>query len=145
MLSVSENIFSKEIVKSFFDLKIKVKYAILRLKNLEYYIGNEKAKRYLLELEEFEKDIEEYMEIYCERFQKTAVRKNLAECRENNKELIKKYNKESQEIKNFENNNDFPVGTYSLEINLFVEDFVEDIFKLENIKRNQEKIIINTV
>lgn len=145
MLSVSENIFSKEIVKSFFDLKIKVKYAILRLKNLEYYIGNEKAKRYLLELEEFEKDIEEYMEIYCERFQKTAVRKNLAESRENNKELIKKYNKESQEIKNFENNNDFPVGTYSLEINLFVEDFVEDIFKLENIKRNQEKRIINTV
>lgn len=145
MLSVSENIFSKEIVKSFFDLKIKVKYAILRLKNLEYYIGNEKAKRYLLELEEFEKDIEEYMEIYCERFQKTAVRRNLAESRENNKELIKKYNKESQEIKNFENNNDFPVGTYSLEINLFVEDFVEDIFKLENIKRNQEKRIINTV
>lgn len=145
MLSVSENIFSKEIVKSFFDLKIKVKYAILRLKNLEYYIGNEKAKRYLLELEEFEKDIEEYMEIYCERFQKTAVRKNLAESRENNKELIKKYNKESQEIKNFENNNDFPVGTYSLEINLFVEDFVEDIFKLENIKRNKEKRIINTV
>ena len=145
MLSVSENIFSKEIVKSFFDLKIKVKYAILRLKNLEYYIGNEKAKRYLLELEEFEKDIEEYMEIYCERFQKTAVRKNLAESRENNKELIKKYNKESQEIKNFENNNDFLVGTYSLEINLFVEDFVEDIFKLENIKRNQEKRIINTV
>lgn len=145
MLSVSENIFSKEIVKSFFDLKIKVKYAILRLKNLEYYIGNEKAKRYLLELEEFEKDIEEYMEIYCERFQKTAVRRNLAESRENNNELIKKYNKESQEIKNFENNNDFPVGTYSLEINLFVEDFVEDIFKLENIKRNQEKRIINTV
>ena len=145
MLSINENIFSKKIVKTFFDLKIKVKYAILRLKNLEYYIGNEKAKRYLLELEEFEKDIEEYMEIYCERFQKTAVRKNLAESRENNKELIKKYNKESQEIKNFENNNDFPVGTYSLEINLFVEDFVEDIFKLENIKRNQEKRIINTV
>lgn len=145
MLKINENLFSKEIVKSFFDLRIKIKYNILRLKNLEYYIGKEKAKRYLLELEEFEKDVEEYMEIYSERFQKTAVRRNLAESRENNKELIKKYNKESQEIKNFENNNDFPVGTYSLEINLFVEDFVEDIFKLENIKRNQEKRIINTV
>ena len=145
MLKINENLFSKEIVKSFFDLRIKIKYNILRLKNLEYYIGKEKAKRYLLELEEFEKDVEEYMEIYSERFQKTAVRRNLAESRENNKELIKKYNKESQEIKNFKNNNDFPIGTYSLEINLFVEDFVEDIFKLENIKRNQEKRIINTV
>ena len=48
MLSVNENIFSKEIVKTFFDLKIKVKYAILRLKNLEYYIGKEKSTRYLL-------------------------------------------------------------------------------------------------
>lgn len=145
MLKINENIFSKEIVKSFFDLKIKVKYAILRLKNLEYYIGKEKAKRYLLELEEFNKDIEDYMEIYNERFQRTAVRRNLALSRENNDELIKKYNKESQEIKNFENNNDFPVGTYSLEINLFVEDFLEDILKLENIKRNQEKLIINYI
>lgn len=145
MLKINENLFSKEIVKSFFDLKIKVKYAILRLKNLEYYIGKEKAKRYLLELEEFNKDIEDYMEIYNERFQRTAVRRNLALSRENNDELIKKYNKESQEIKNFENNNDFPVGTYSLEINLFVEDFLEDILKLENIKRNQEKLIINYI
>ena len=145
MLSINEDIFSKEIVKTFFDLKIKVKYAILRLKNLEYYIGKEKAKRYLLELEEFNKDIEDYMEIYNERFQSTAVRRNLAVSRENNEELIKKYNKESQEIKNFENNNDFPVGTYSLEINLFVEDFLEDILKLENIKRNQEKLIINYI
>ena len=145
MLKINENLFSKEIVKSFFDLKIKVKYAILRLKNLEYYIGKEKAKRYLLELEEFNKDIEDYMEIYNERFQSTAVRRNLAVSRENNEELIKKYNKESQEIKNFENNNDFPVGTYSLEINLFVEDFLEDILKLENIKRNQEKLIINYI
>ena len=145
MLKINENIFSKEIVKSFFDLKIKVKYAILRLKNLEYYIGKEKEKRYLLELEEFNKDIEDYMEIYNERFQRTAVRRNLALSRENNDELIKKYNKESQEIKNFENNNDFPVGTYSLEINLFVEDFLEDILKLENIKRNQEKLIINYI
>ena len=66
MLKINENLFSKEIVKSFFDLRIKIKYNILRLKNLEYYIGKEKAKRYLLELEEFEKDVEEYMEIYNE-------------------------------------------------------------------------------
>ena len=64
MLSINENIFSKKIVKTFFDLKIKVKYAILRLKNLEYYIGKEKSKRYLLELEEFNKDIKEYMGTY---------------------------------------------------------------------------------
>lgn len=145
MLQINEKLFFKEVVKTFFDLRIKVKYNILRLKNLEYYIGKEKAKRYLSELEEFEKDVKEYIEIYNERFQRTAVKDNLKESEEKNEELIKKYKKESQEIKNFEKNNDFPIGTYSLEINLFVEDFVEDIFKLEDIKRNQEKIIINTV
>lgn len=145
MLSVNENIFSKEIVKTFFDLKIKVKYAILRLKNLEYYIGKEKSTRYLLELEEFNKDIEDYMEIYNERFQRTAVKNNLKESEEKNEELIKKYKKESQEIKNFENKNNFPAGTYSLEINLFVEEFVEDILKLEKLKEDQEKIIIQKI
>ena len=145
MLKINENLFSKQMVKSFFDLKIKVKYAILRLKNLEYYIGKEKAKRYLLELEEFEKDIKEYMQIYNERFQRTAVKNNLKESEEKNEELIKKYKKESQEIKNFENKNNFPAGTYSLEINLFVEEFVEDILKLEKLKEDQEKIIIQKI
>ena len=142
MLSINENLFSKQMVKTFFDLRIKVKYNILRLKNLEYYIGKEKAKRYLLELEEFEKDIKEYMQIYNERFQRTAVKNNLKESEEKNEELIKKYKKESQEIKNFENKNNFPTGTYSLEINLFVEDFVEDILKLENIKKIKKKVLL---
>lgn len=145
MLQINEKLFFKEVVKTFFDLRIKVKYNILRLKNLEYYIGKEKAKRYLSELREFEKDVEEYIEIYNERFQRTAVKNNLKESEEKNEELIKKYNKESQEIKNFKKNNDFPVGTYSLEINLFVEDFVEDILKLEKLKENQEKIIIEKI
>lgn len=145
MLKINENLFSKEIVKSFFDLRIKIKYNILRLKNLEYYIGKEKAKIYLLELEEFEKDVEEYMEIYNERFHISAIKRHLERSRLENEKLIKKYQLEIDAIKKFKENNDFPIGTYSLEINLFVEDFVEDIFKLENIKRNQEKRIINTV
>ena len=145
MLKINENLFSKEIVKSFFDLRIKIKYNILRLKNLEYYIGKEKAKRYLLELEEFEKDVEEYMEIYNERFHISAIKRHLERSRLENEKLIKKYQIEIDIVKKFKENNDFPIGTYSLEINLFVEDFVEDIFKLENIKRNQEKRIINTV
>lgn len=145
MLQINEKLFSKEVVKTFFDLRIKVKYNIFRLKNLKNYMKKDRVKKILKELQDFNKDISEYMEIYSERFQKTAVRRNLAVSRENNKELIKKYNKESQEIKNFEKNNDFPIGTYSLEINLFVEEFVEDILKLEKLKEDQEKIIINTI
>ena len=79
MLQINEKLFFKEVVKTFFDLRIKVKYNILRLKNLEYYIGKEKVKRYLSELEEFEKDVKEYIEIYNERFQRTAVKNNLKE------------------------------------------------------------------
>ena len=145
MLKINENLFSKEVVKTFFDLRVKVKYNILRLKNLKIYMKKDRVKKILKELQDFNKEISEYMEIYSERFHITAVRRNLVVSRENNEELIKKYNKESQEIKNFENNNDFPVGTYSLEINLFVENFLEDILKLENIKKNQEKIIIQKI
>ena len=145
MLQINENLFSKQMVKTFFDLRIKVKYNILRLKNLKIYMKKDRVKKILKELQDFNKEISEYMEIYSERFHITAVRRNLVVSRENNEELIKKYNKESQEIKNFENNNDFPVGTYSLEINLFVENFLEDILKLENIKKNQEKIIIQKI
>ena len=145
MLSVNENIFSKEIVKTFFDLKIKVKYAILRLKNLEYYIGKEKSTRYLLELEEFNKDIEDYMEIYNERFNISAIKRHLEKSRLENEKLIKKYQIEIGEVRKFKENNDFPIGTYSLEINLFVEDFFEDILKLEKYKREQEKVIINSI
>lgn len=145
MLSINENLFSKEIVKSFFDLRIKIKYNILRLKNLEYYIGKEKAKRYLLELEEFEKDVEEYMEIYNERFHISAIKRHKERSRLENEKLIKKYQLEIDAIKEFKENNDFPIGTYSLEINLFVEEFVEDILKLEKLKEEQEKIIIQKI
>lgn len=145
MLSINENLFSKEIVKSFFDLRIKIKYNILRLKNLEYYIGKEKAKRYLLELEEFEKDIEEYMEIYNERFHISAIKRHQEKSRLENEKLIKKYQIEIDAVRKFKENNDFPIGTYSLEINLFVEEFVEDILKLEKLKEDQEKIIIQKI
>ena len=145
MLSLNDRFFTKEVVKTFFDLRIRVKYNILRLKNLEYYIGKEKAKRYLSELEEFEKDVEEYMEIYNERFNISAIKRHLERSRLENEKLIKKYQIEIDLVRKFKENNDFPIGTYSLEINLFVEDYFEDILKLEKYKREQEKVIINSI
>ena len=68
MLSINENLFSKEVVKTFFDLRIKVKYNILRLKNLKNYMKQDKFKKILEELQDFNKEISEYMEIYNERF-----------------------------------------------------------------------------
>ena len=145
MLSINENIFSKEIVKTFFDLKIKVKYAILRLKNLEYYIGKEKSKRYLLELEEFNKEIKDYMELYKERFHISAIRKNLEKSKLKNKNLIQKYKLELEEVRKFEADNDFPIGTYPLQFNKFSEDICKDILELERYKKDQEKLIINSI
>ena len=145
MLSINENIFSKKIVKTFFDLKIKVKYAILRLKNLEYYIGKEKSKRYLLELEEFNKDIKEYMETYNERFHISAIKRHLEKSRLENEELIKKYQIELEEVRKFEADNDFPIGTYPLQFNKFSEDICKDILELERYKKDQEKLIINSI
>lgn len=145
MLKINENLFSKEIVKSFFDLKIKVKYAILRLKKLEPYIKTEKAKNYFLELKEFNKEIEDYMELYEERFHIIPYKNNLQESEEKNSFLIEKYKKERETIKEFEKKNDFPKGSYPLEFDIFVKDLFNDILELEKLKENQEKIIIEKI
>lgn len=145
MLSINEDIFSKEIVKTFFDLKIKVKYAILRLKNLEYYIGKEKSKRYLLELEEFNKEVKDYMELYKERFHISAIKKRLEKSKLKNEELIQKYKLELEEVRKFEEDNDFPIGTYPLEFNGFCKDFYNDIWELEKYKKEQERLIIGSI
>lgn len=145
MLKINENLFSKEIVKSFFDLKIKVKYAILRLKKLEPYIKTEKAKNYFFELKEFNKEIEDYMELYEERFHIIPYKNNLQESEEKNSFLIEKYKKERETIKEFEKKNDFPKGSYPLEFDIFVKDLFNDILELEKLKENQEKIIIEKI
>ena len=42
MLSLNDRFFTKEVVKTFFDLRIRVKYNIFRLKNLKKYLRNYK-------------------------------------------------------------------------------------------------------
>lgn len=145
MLKINENLFSKEIVKSFFDLKIKVKYAILRLKKLEPYIKTEKAKNYFFELKEFNKEIEDYMELYEERFHIIPYKNNLNESENKNSFLIEKYKREQKAIIEFENKNDFPKGSYPLEFDLFVKDLFNDILEIEKLKEKQEKIIIEKI
>lgn len=51
MIEIYDNFFSKELVEGFFDLKIKIKINLLRIKNLAPYMKDGKAKIYLLELE----------------------------------------------------------------------------------------------
>ncbi len=145
MLLINEDIFSKEIVKTFFDLRIKVKYNILRLKNLKNYMKQDRFKKILKELQDFNKEISEYMEIYSERFHRNPIRNNLIESEENNSYLIEKYKKEREIIKEFEKKNDFPKGSYPLEFDLFVKDLFNDILELEKLKENQEKIIIEKI
>ena len=132
MLSLNDRFFTKEVVKTFFDLRIRVKYNIFRLKNLKNYIKQDRFKKILKELQDFNKEISEYMEIYSERFHRNPIRNN----------LIEKYKKEREIIKEFENKNDFPKGSYPLEFDIFVKNLFDDILELEKLKENQEKIII---
>lgn len=145
MLEINENLFSKEVVKIFFDLKIKGKYNILRLKNLKNYIKQDRFEKILKELQDFNKEIAEYMEIYQERFHRNPIRNNLIESEENNSYLIEKYKKERETIEEFEKKNDFPKGSYPLEFDIFVKDLFDDILELEKLKENQEKIIIEKI
>lgn len=145
MLSLNDRFFTKEVVKTFFDLRIRVKYNIFRLKNLKIYMKKDRVKRIHMELQDFNKEISEYMEIYSERFHRNPIRNNLIESKENNSYLIEKYKKERKTIKEFEKKNDFPKGSYPLEFDIFVKDYFNDILELEKLKENQEKIIIQKI
>lgn len=143
MIEIYDNFFSKELVEGFFDLKIKIKFNLLRIKNLAPYMKDGKAKIYLLE--EFNKEIKDYMELYKERFHISAIKKNLEKSKLKNKNLIQKYKLELEEVRKFEADNDFPIGTYPLQFNKFSEDICKDILELERYKKDQEKLIINSI
>lgn len=145
MIEIYDNFFSKELVEGFFDLKIKIKFNLLRIKNLAPYMKDGKAKIYLLELEEFNKEIKDYMELYKERFHISAIRKNLENSKLKNEELIQKYKLELEEVRKFEADNDFPIGTYPLQFNKYSEDICKDILEMERYKKDQEKLIINSI
>ena len=141
MIEIYDNFFSKELVEGFFDLKIKIKFNLLRIKNLAPYMKDGKAKIYLLELEEFNEEIKDYMELYKERFHISAIKKNLEKSKFKNEELIQKYKLELEEVRKFEADN----GAYPLQFNKFSEDLCKDILELERYKKDQEKLIINSI
>lgn len=145
MIEIYDNFFSKELVEGFFDLKIKIKFNLLRIKNLAPYMKDGKSKTSLLKLEEFNKEVLDYMELYKERFHISAIRKNLENSKLKNKNLIQKYKLELEEVRKFEADNDFPIGTYPLQFNKFSEDICKDILELERYKKDQEKLIINSI
>lgn len=141
MIEIYDNFFSKELVEGFFDLKIKIKFNLLRIKNLALYMKDGKVKIYLLELEQFNKEVKDYMELYKERFHISAIKKNLEKSKFKNEELIQKYKLELEEVRKFEADN----GAYPLQFNKFSEDLCKDILELERYKKDQEKLIINSI
>ena len=141
MIEIYDNFFSKELVEGFFDLKIKIKFNLLRIKNLAPYMKDGKVKIYLLELEQFNKEVKDYMELYKERFHISAIKKNLEKSKFKNEELIQKYKLELEEVRRFEADN----GAYPLQFNKFSEDLCKDILELERYKKDQEKLIINSI
>ena len=85
------------------------------------------------------------MELYKERFYISAIKKRLEKSKLKNEELIQKYKLELEEVRKFEEDNDFPIGTYPLEFNGFCKDFYNDIWELEKYKKEQERLIIGSI
>mgnify|MGYP001001079532 FL=1 len=142
MIEMYDNFFSKELVERFFDLRIKIKLNLLRIKNLMPYMKD--GKRFLLELKEFNKEVTDYMELYKERFHISTIKKKLKKSKLENEELIKKYKLELEEVRKFKEDNDFPIGTYPLQFDVFCKDFYNDVLQLEKYKKEQEMLIINS-
>ena len=145
MIEMYDNFFSKELVERFFDLKIKIKINLLRIKNLAPYMKDGKAKMYLLELEEFNTEVKDYMELYKERFHISEIKKKLKKSKLKNQNLIQKYKLELEEVRKFKEDNDFPIGAYPLQFNKFSEDLCKDILELERYKKDQEKLMISSI
>lgn len=141
MIEIYDNFFSKELVEGFFDLKIKIKFNLLRIKNLAPYMKDGKVKIYLLELEQFNKEVKDYMELYKERFHISAIKKNLEKSKFKNEELIQKYKLELEEVRKFEADN----GAYPLQFNKFSEDLCKDILDITKKVGYDKELILDEV
>lgn len=138
---LNDRFFTREIVENMFDVKVRTKFNKLRYVLLKEYMKKKETqeiKRYLAELNVM---IYNYMNFYKKRFNHEAYERNLKEAEERNIHFKEKYKFERESIKEFKENKKFPLNSYPMSFNNFVNNFVKDVRdEIENLKEQDKRI-----
>ena len=140
---LNDRFFTKEIVENMFDVKVRTKFNKLRYLILKEYMKKnevQEIERYLAELNII---IYNYMNFYKKRFNNEAYERNLKESEERNISFRDKYSVEKEMVKEFKENTKFPLNSYPMSFNNFVNNFVKDVRdEIENLKEQDKKLFM---
>lgn len=140
---LNDRFFTKEIVENMFDVKVRTKFNKLRYVLLKEYMKKkemQEIERYLAELNVM---IYNYMNFYKKRFNDEAYERNLKESEERNISFRDKYSVEKEMVKEFKENKKFPLNSYPMSFNNFVNNFVKDVRdEIENLKEQDKKLFM---
>lgn len=138
---LNDRFFTKEIVENMFDVKVRTKFNKLRYVLLKEYMKKkemQEIERYLAELNVM---IYNYMNFYKKRFNDEAYERNLKESEERNISFRDKYSVEKEMVKEFKENKKFPLNSYPMSFNNFVEELIKDVRdEIENLKEQDKKM-----
>lgn len=138
---LNDRFFTREIVENMFDVKVRTKFNKLRYVLLKEYMKKkemQEIERYLAELNVM---IYNYMNFYKKRFNDEAYERNLKESEERNISFRDKYSVEKEMVKEFKENKKFPLNSYPMSFNNFVEKMIKDVRdEIENLKEQDKKM-----
>ena len=138
---LNDRFFTREIVENMFDVKVRTKFNKLRYVFLKEYMKKKETQeieRYLAELNVM---IYNYMNFYKKRFNNEAYERNLKESEERNISFRDKYSVEKEMVKEFKENKKFPLNSYPMSFNNFVEKMIKDVRdEIENLKEQDKKL-----
>lgn len=138
---LNDRFFTREIVENMFDVKVRTKFNKLRYVLLKEYMKKNEEKeieRYLAELNVMSYN---YMNFYKKRFNNEAYERNLKESEERNISFRDKYSVEKEMVKEFKENKKFPLNSYPMSFNNFVEELIKDVRdEIENLKEQDKKM-----
>lgn len=138
---LNDRFFNKEIVKFMFDVKVRTKFNKLRYSNLKEYIKKNEAQEIERCLDELSVIEYNYMNFYKKRFNQQAYERNLKESEERNTYLKEKYRLEKESVKEFQQNNSFPVNSYPMSFNNFVKELIKGVRdEIEKLKEQDKEI-----
>ena len=138
---LNDRFFNKEIVKFMFDVKVRTNYNKLRYGILKEYIKKDYTKEIEGYLRELKIIIDNYMNFYNKKFNKTAYYRNLEEAEKRNISFKEKYRLEKESVKEFQQNKSFPVNSYPMSFNNFVKELIKDVRdEIEKLKEQDKEI-----
>ena len=140
---LNDRFFTREIVENMFDVKVRTKFNKLRYVLLKEYMKKKETQeieRYLAELNVM---IYNYMNFYKKRFNNETYERNLKESEERNISFRDKYSVEKEMVKEFKENKKFPLNSYPMSFNNFVEKMIKDVRdEIENLKEQDKKLFM---